>query len=442
MKMPAKLAGLFLVSNLIAAGCLSQSVDLRQMLNSAPRIPADQAIQRALNASSLTSDGSPFHALLSISQPGDIDSPFQGSIEVFWAGPSKYRTIVRSKDFQQTRVVNGSVVEERNTGNFYPAWLRNYLRAIVDPLPMASMFKGRETPVAIGAHISSCIGRDDRPGGITNMMTWAQICFEGSEPRIKSVDDFTYFMEFGDYQPFGPKIIARTYTDYTDGNEKVIGALVKLEPLSSTDESLFAIANPTPPEQQIETRFVSMATNQSLLQEAPKIDWPPVHEGKTEGNMIVHVITDRDGQVREAYKHNSDAPGLEDFGVQEALQYKFKPLIVEGVPVQMETPLVLHFSTKIGDPLPVVTGDDIPKYASGCHYNPILPKGLLPSGTSFKIRVSVNEKGEDTGEVFPQNVPWEAVQKAGLQARSCTFKPYLINGQPWYHHIDFVFTAP
>ena len=108
----------------------------------------------------------------------------------------------------------------------------------------------------------------------------------------------------------------------------------------------------------------------------------------------------------------------------------------------METPLVLHFSTKIGVPLPIITGNDIEKYATGCGYNPTLPKGLLPSGTTFKIRVSVNEKGEDTGEIFPSNIPWNVIQMAQLKPMDCKFKPYIVDGKPSYHHIDFTFTAP
>jgi len=442
MKKVALFATCFLASQLTVAAALGQSDEMRKWVTSVPKIPVDEAIPRMLAATSLTTGAAPFHALLTISQPNDAKSTFHGAVEVFWAGPSKYRLILQTKDFQQTRVVNGDVVEESNKGDFYPTWLRNYARALMDPLPMAQLFMDNKTPIMLGANISqSCVTRDDRKAGSTDMMTWAMICFQGTEPRINYAMDFTYFMEFGDYQPFGKKLIARRYTTYTSGNDKVIGNL-KLESLDSPREDLFLVSNPTPPARQIDTQFVSMATNVSLLEMTPVIEWPPIHEGKTEGNMIAHVITDRTGQVREAYKHNSDTPGVEDFGVQQALKYKFKPLLVNGVPVQMETPLVLHFSTKIGDPLPVITGDDIANYASGCNYKPILPAGLLPSGTTFKIRVSVNEQGKNTGEIFPQNIPWEVIRKAGLDPMHCKFKPYLINGQPWYHHIDFVFTAP
>jgi hypothetical protein len=430
----------FGTATLVPAQVVSAS---RSPMQQFDRIPADAALERALKTSSLTYDGAPFHAILVISQPDEKDSPFEGKIEIYWANAAKYRVTVTSKAFEQTRIVNGDRIEEQNTGDFYPEWLRNYARALLDPLPRAVDFRGRGGFVAVGdGQMRSCLSRDDRQNGITDQMTWAEICFAGKEPHIESAIDFTYFMEFGDYKPFGKKLIAWSYTDYTDDNEKVIGRLTKLEPLSSGDENLFVVEHPTPPEQRIETRFVSMATNESLLDKAPAIEWPPIREGKTEGNMIVHVLTDRTGQVREAYKHNSDTPGVEDFGTLQAKKYKFRPLLVNGVPVQMETPLVIHFKTQMGDPLPVITGKDIDKVATGCGYDPVLPKGLLPSGTTFKIRVSVNEKGKNTGEGFPSGIPWSVIQKAKLNTMNCRFKPYLINGQAWYYHIDFEFTAP
>jgi hypothetical protein len=443
MKILHTLLGVVCLSIGIGTVARPQSTELKGFIQSIDKVTSDEALKRALETASLTYHGTPFHLVLTISQPDDAASPFHGTVEIYWVDAKKYHILVTSKSFQQTRIVNGDMIEEDNTGDFYPIWLRNYVRALMDPLPRAEEFRGNKSPVMRGKNISrSCSNRDDRLNGITDQMTWASICFKGDEPLIESANDFTYFMEFGKYETFGKKKIARTYTNYTDSNEKVIGTLTTLEALESIDESRFVVAHPTPLEDRIDTSFVSMATNESLLEKAPKIDWPPIREGKTEGNMIVHVVTDRTGQVREAYKHNSDTPGLEDFGRLQALKYKFKPLLVNGVPEQMETPLVLHFKTQIGDPLPVVTGNDIEKYASGCHYNPVLPPGLLPSGTTFKIRVSVTEDGKDAGIIFPPDIPWTVIQKTGLKDHDCHFQPYMINGQRWYHHIDFVFTAP
>jgi hypothetical protein len=110
--------------------------------------------------------------------------------------------------------------------------------------------------------------------------------------------------------------------------------------------------------------------------------------------------------------------------------------------VQVDGGLGFVFDTKIDNPLPVITGALIDSQASGCGYKPILPGGLLPSGTTFKIRVSVNEKGKNTGESFPPGIPWDVIRKTGLNTGNCRFKPYLVNGQPIYYFIDFAFTAP
>ena len=408
-------------------------------------ISVDDAIERALRSSSLPDHGTPFHALMAISKPGDPNSPFQGTIEVFWLAPTTYRTIVTSATFSQTRIVNGDQVEERNTGDFYPSWLHSYLQVLMSPLPRPELFQHRSGNIALGEPMRSCIRRDDRPGGITDQMTWGDLCFQGAEPRFESVMDFTSFKEFGDYRAFGKKVIAMRYQDYLDGNDPVVGQLTTLEPLTSPDPALFTIAHPTPADALIASQLVSTAKEESLRERGDDSPWPSIREGKSEGYMIVHAITDRTGQVREAYKHNSDNPGLEAAGVARALHYKFKPLIVDGVPRQMEMPLVLHFSSHVEDPLPVLTGEDILKVATGCG-TPSLRAGLLPTGTVFHIKISVNETGEVTGETFPEantmNVPSELLSQARRSLQSCQFMPYVRNGVPTYYHANFAFTVP
>lgn len=123
----------------------------------------------------------------------------------------------------------------------------------------------------------------------------------------------------------------------------VSGQLTVLEEMKQADDAMFAVNSTNSAEQLISTDFVSTLKEESLVEKVPEIQWPSVREGKTEGYMIVYARTDRTGQVREVAKHNSDNPGLEGFGMEQALRYKFKPLVVDGVAQQMEMPLVLHF---------------------------------------------------------------------------------------------------
>src|SRR5581483_10652078 len=71
------------------------------------RVAADTALDRALKSSSLTEEGKPFHAVLVI---GNAKSPYTGRLEIWWAAKQKYKTVLVSPTFSQTRIVNGAEV--------------------------------------------------------------------------------------------------------------------------------------------------------------------------------------------------------------------------------------------------------------------------------------------------------------------------------------------
>jgi hypothetical protein len=327
------------------------------------QISSEAAWDRALGSSSLTFEGQPFHAVMEIGKPGD---EYSGTVEVWWEKSSVYRTKIVSPKFSQDRVVNGEKVFERDMGDYYPRWLENFVLAMLDPVPMAENFRGRGGLITIGAKLTDCFRRDDRPGGITDQMTWGIVCLKGAEPRLQSVLTTNMDITFDDWSAFGEKQIARTVTTDVEGYDQITGHLTTLEPLTTPDASHFDVKEVTPPEQRIATRYVSTREEESMVETVPDIHWPSVREGKTDGYMIVYARTDRTGQVRETSKHNSDQPGLEDFAMTAALKYKFKPLVVNGIAEQMEMPLVLHFTSRLEDPLPILNVEAMKKQMHGC----------------------------------------------------------------------------
>lgn len=401
------------------------------------RLDADVALDRSLKSSSLTYQGKPFHALLEIGNPG---TPYSGKIEVWWLSESKYRLLVTSPTFRQSKTVNGDRVQEKNEGDFYPRWLEDFVLAILNPIPVESNFRGHGGAVMVGDQVTdSCLRRDDRPGGITDQLTWGQVCFAGSEPHLASVLTMNHSMDFSDWKRFGKKEIARTYeTDVLD-DQPVKARLTQLEELKSPDESMFVVDQVTPPDQRIETVFVSTLKEESLIEKAPVIEWPTVREGKTDGYMIVYARTDRSGQARETAKHNSDQPGLESFGMEQALRYKFKPLLVNGVAEQMEMPLVLHFSSRLADPLPILSIEEMKKQMAGCHIDGL--RSGTPTGTMVRVRVSVNEQGKVTGVSVLSDPSGGAWLNAMPSIENCKPAPYIVNGKPTYYKGDVELTT-
>jgi hypothetical protein len=169
-----------------------------------------------------------------------------------------------------------------------------------------------------------------------------------------------------------------------------------------------------------------------MLEKAPDLQWPSVRDGRTDGYMIVYARTDRTGQVREAAEYSSHNPAVEKFGMEQALKYKFKPLIVDNVAVQFETPLVLHFVSRIENPIPILTIEEMKKQMTSCTITD-LPKAPLPSGNILHYRVSVNEDGVFAGLTPIDSAPTDAWNPALRSIVKCTFKTYVVNGQPTYY---------
>ncbi len=394
-------------------------------------ISVNEALDRVLKQSSLTHGKTPFHAVMTISGPTPV---YSGQIDLVWLANNQYRLTIASPSFHQLHIVNGSQIEEHNDGDYYPRWLENFVDALLDPIPMEANFRGRSLGVSIGPDVSyTCASRDDRPGGITDQLTWGDICFSGAEPRLLSTLTFNRDLEFSDYKPFGKQQIARTYKTEVLDHKPVTGRITTLEAIKSPDVSQVAITAPTPGNAVLATAFVSTLKEESLIEHPPAFNWPPTGGGKPEGYMIVYARTDRTGQVRETAKHNSDNPGLEQFGMEQALTLKFKPLLIDGVPQQMEMPLVLHFKSQlVADPTPVLNDEQTRAHISGCS----LPKAK-PGQAPFRIRVSVDETGKLAGETYlDANTPNAPHQSSlpGLSLRACKFAPYLVNGKPSYYH--------
>ena len=402
------------------------------------RVDADTALDRALKSSSLTYEGKPFHAVMEI---GTAGTEYSGRLEVWWVDQSKYRMVLTSPKFSQETVVNGDKISEKNDGDYYPRWLENFVLAVLDPVPIAKNFRGHGGEVMLGPQMtSSCLRRDDRPGGITDQTTWGMVCFSGSEPRLESVLTMNVSMEFKDWKKFDKRQIARTYqTDVLDFRP-VVGRLVTIEELKQTNESMFTVSTVTPEEQRISTSLVSTLKEESLVEKAPVIEWPSVREGKTEGYMIVYARTDRTGQVRETAKHNSDQPGLESFGMEQALKYKFKPLVVDGIAQQMEMPLVLHFTSRLDDPLPILSVENMKKQMIGCQFNNL--ESDMPAGIVVRVRFSVDETGKVTGYGPVGNVTWSGWLAPASQIAQCRLSPYIVNGKATYYKGDVEIKAP
>src|SRR4029077_10293645 len=97
------------------------------------------AVKKAVERSTLNQPGTkPFHlkAALAPSRERDKDSGRSGEVEIWWASPTQWKHEVRSPEFHQIDIVNGSHEWQKSDGEYFPEWLREVAVALIEPVPL------------------------------------------------------------------------------------------------------------------------------------------------------------------------------------------------------------------------------------------------------------------------------------------------------------------
>jgi hypothetical protein len=429
-----RLLGLVLVS-LLALSAVAQEAGDKV-------VSIAQAVDNAVQQSRLTvPGGTPFHLKAHITNSGTPKPEYTADVEEYWISPEKWRRTVQSAGFTQTLIVNGDKVSEKLTGDYYPFWLRDLVTALLDPLPMADQLKAMQGQLEIpedSAKSNSCLNMQVKVGIAPAQNTLSMgFCFGGRGGLLQAAVTPGYKAQFDNYLPFRKKMVARTIKAEFAPNVVLTAKITQLDELSSPDEKLVAIDTPTPAADQIKTFQVTEGSARALALNTPAMVWPTVREGKTDGVMSVYVSVDRSGQVREVWPLASNNPELNDSTRQQLLRWQYKPYN-NGGPSQMEAVLTFAFSTRIENPIPVLSDAQARKLATRV-VEAVVPPGKVRSGTKFALRISVDEAGK-LQAVQNQNKVAPALYTAGTAAlKQWRFRPYMNNGKPDRFYADITF---
>src|ERR1051326_758324 len=205
---------------------------------------------------------------------------------------------------------------------------------------------------------------------------------------------------------------------------------------------MFSIQAPSTMQEHIVRARVSEDVARGLLLTAPESAWLPVRDGKTSGTLSLVVSVDKEGHVRETWPLNSDNPFPQDQAREVVSKWTFKPLIMEGVPVQMETVLTFAFQTTIGNPIPVLSDAEGRKLAIETAEPDFVPAKKPPAGTQFTVRVAVDEEGRVIGLKNINNLDMELLGPANVALHKWRFRPYIHNGKPDRFDTDITFKVP
>jgi hypothetical protein len=401
------------------------------------RVPLGDVAERALKQSKLTLPrGKAFYLKAEISETTNPKSDFHARIEEYWVSPTKWKRTIKSPSFSQTLVVNGHAVSEKNTGDYFPFWLNEFVTAMVDPLPMLAALKKSNTRLPNPQKSENSTTCADLPARVDH---WV-ICFERDHGLLFSVFTKGYAVDFKEYQTFGKKRVAHRIVTNLEPGTVIEARITELTELTHPDEQMFAVQEITPPTERIKIERVDEGAFRKLAIGSTEIDWPPTGGGPATGGCAVYASTDRSGQVREVWPAGCDSTGLQDPLRESVRKWRLKPAVADGVPVQMEALLGFTFHTNVDNsqPLPELSDAQARELATFV-VEPLFPPGSGQNGTEFVVQISVNETGKLTGVQNIQRLRDSVFLAANAALAKWHFKPYVKDGKPQYFHANLVF---
>jgi Gram-negative bacterial TonB protein C-terminal len=418
-----------------------------------------EAVERAARLSQLTAPGSkPFHLKATIAELNSPDSDYKAEVEMYWAARDRWRRTLKSPDFSQTIVVNGEMVSEQNQGDYFPLWLNDFIIAIFELAPpqireskavlpdLAGFQKeaAKKLPPALrGLRLDTgtqCV-RNQESAGIPPVQNtvFVSVCFENPPGLLKSVSSPGFLAEFSDFKEFQGKNVARKISQEPEPGTKIEARITELTELKSPDPAIFSIQTPSAMQERVARARVSEGVARGLLLTPPEIAWLPVRNGKTTGTLSLVVSIDKQGHVRETWPLNSDNPFPQDQARKAVSTWNFKPLVMEGVPVQVESVLTFAFQTRIGDPIPVLSDAEARKLAIETSEPEFVLTNKPPAGREFTVRVAVDETGQVIGLNNPNHIDTGLFLAANAALHKWRFRPYVHDGKADRFDADITF---
>lgn len=137
-------------------------------------------------------------------------------------------------------------------------------------------------------------------------------------------------------------MIARTVNA---GSPQVTAKVTVLEDLGEVPAGFFDTGAAGADPQPLRTVLLDETTlRKNLLPEEP-VAWPPLQDGVLAGNVTTNVVVDREGKVRELGSIISENSGVNEAGRRRILAMRFKPFVMNGVPVQAVAQITVPFKT-------------------------------------------------------------------------------------------------
>jgi TonB family protein len=339
----------------LALGLVVTPALFAQGANTAPAADAQSAANMPKDPSAILSMAAKLNGLNGPNlQPWHIKANYQtfdltgkpqdsGTYEEFWISDRKYRRGYTSMNFTQTDVATGSRLFRSGNQNWPELLEEGVRRDLTQPVPELNFrnFTLGKKKRSLGPAGLLCIT-------LTSEQMYADTalyCFAQDQPvlRIDSSTGGNYQTIFNSIVLFQGHFVAKDIRLESEGKPRLALHVETIEAISRINDSDFV-----PPSDAIEIPRGQVTLPQTAVQAFRLLTVAPIYPSiaKTDhvqGTVVVQTTIGTDGTVIAA-RAISGPPGLRQASVDSVRQWKFRPFLILGEPVEVETQLQIIFT--------------------------------------------------------------------------------------------------
>ena len=317
-----------------------------------PQTP-EEFFARARQLSDLEASGIPFHLKATYVASGDAEFTGNGAYEEWWQSKDVWRKEATLGDYKYVAIKDGDKHTVYGSSQYIPLRLRQMLKAIVvriapdagltsDWKPKSEQLNGVDLAV-LSVHLPCGPSVECR---VENYFTPQGLL------RIR-VDDSIETLYNG-FEGFHGSVIPRSIVVAGGKGEILKISIVSLESLSPDENKFLQDATPGANLPAIQIPDVpagkdlkrAHATAAKLLNQTEPVYPPYAKQHGIQGTVVIEASIDEDGKVREPFVISSAGPLLDMAAMDAVKKWRYRPLIINGVPISVTTTISVVFDLR------------------------------------------------------------------------------------------------
>jgi TonB family protein len=315
-----------------------------------PKTP-EEFFARARQLSDLEASGIPFHLKATYVASGDAEFTGNGTYQEWWQSKDLWRKEATLGDYKYVEVEYGGKNTAYGTSDYIPLRLRQMLDAVLiriapDAGKASDWHLKHEKLDGLEFVLLSVDGRCGEGHPEAKCVTKDYLTPNGVL-RIHARDVIETL--YNGMQPFGALFVPRNIVVASDGATTLDISISSLK-LLGQNEILSEIDRPLPDRLHLTTKpFDVKVFPPAETRTRPVKVVPPIYPAQAKwrrimGTVVINTGIDQSGNSREPYVIRSAGPLLDRSALTAVRQWKYTPVLVQGVPVDVETTIFIVYT--------------------------------------------------------------------------------------------------